>query len=78
VAGALRTAQVWYAWNRRLGLFGFAWFAIILIGSVLLGWHYAVDGIAGILMAVGAWAVAPRIVDRKVATLARKPKEAVV
>ena len=78
VAGALWTAQVWYAWNRRLGLFGFAWFAIILIGSVLLGWHYAVDGIAGILMAVGAWAVAPRIVGRKVATLARKPKEAVV
>ena len=74
VAGAFWTAQVWNSWNRRLGIFGFAWFAIILIGSVLLGWHYAVDGIAGVLMAVGAWAVAPRIVDRKVALPARALK----
>lgn len=71
VAGALWTAQVWYAWDRRLGAFGFLWFFIILIGSVLLGWHYAVDGIAGILMAVGAWAVAPRIIDRRFATLGK-------
>ena len=76
VAGALWTAQVWYAWDRRLGIFGFAWFAIILIGSVLLGWHYAVDGIAGILMAVGAWAVAPRIIDRRFATFAKSRAQA--
>lgn len=30
----------------------------ILIGSVLLGWHYAVDGYAGILIAVLGWMVA--------------------
>jgi hypothetical protein len=71
VAGALWTAQVWNAWDRRLGAVGFFWFAIILIGSVLLGWHYAVDGIAGILMAVGAWAVAPKIIDRKFAMLTK-------
>jgi len=71
VAGALWTAQVWYSWDRRLGLFGLGWFVLILIGSVLLGWHYAVDGIAGILMAVSAWAVAPAIVDRKIASLVK-------
>jgi hypothetical protein len=78
VAGALWTAQVWNAWNRKLGLFGFIWFAIIFVGSVLLGWHYAVDGIAGILMAVAAWAVAPKIIDRRFATLARRALRATV
>jgi hypothetical protein len=29
-----------------------------LVGSVVTGWHYAVDGYAGILLAVAAWAVA--------------------
>lgn len=73
VAGAFWTAQVWNAWDRRLGIVGFAWFAMILIGSVLLGWHYAVDGIAGVLMAVGAWAVAPTIIDRRKASLPVNP-----
>lgn len=76
VAGALWTAQVWNAWNRRLGLVGFAWFVIIVIGSVLLGWHYAVDSIAGILMAVAAWAVAPKITNRGWGTFAKEPMHA--
>jgi hypothetical protein len=71
VAGALWTAQVWYAWDRRFGALGLLWFAIILIGSVLLGWHYAVDSIAGVLMALGAWAVAPKIINRGWGTFAR-------
>jgi membrane-associated phospholipid phosphatase len=34
-------------------------FAIgIMIGSVLLGWHYAVDGYAGALIALGSWKLA--------------------
>jgi hypothetical protein len=32
-----------------------AYTAIIQIGSVQLGWHYAVDGYAGILLAAGLW-----------------------
>lgn len=32
--------------------------AIIVVGSVHLGWHYAVDSYAGILVAFGAWKAA--------------------
>jgi hypothetical protein len=51
---ALAGAQL----SRTLGRL--LWFnaAIILIGSVHLGWHYAVDGYAAILIALGAWWIA--------------------
>jgi len=44
--------------SRRLGIFAWAYVAIILLGSVYLGWHYAVDGYVSIA-AVGAiwWSV---------------------
>jgi hypothetical protein len=29
---------------------------MILLGSVHLGWHYAIDAYAGILIAAAAWA----------------------
>jgi hypothetical protein len=28
---------------------------IILVGSIHLGWHYAVDAYAGFLVAAGCW-----------------------
>ena len=33
---------------------------LILIGSVHLGWHYLVDSLAGIALAVGLWWELPR------------------
>jgi hypothetical protein len=43
------------ATNRWLGL-GFGLFMlVILLGSVHLAWHYAIDGYAGILGAIGLW-----------------------
>jgi membrane-associated phospholipid phosphatase len=44
--------------SRVLGyvLIGFA--AMIMIGSVLLAWHYAVDGYAGALIALASWKLA--------------------
>jgi len=41
-----------------LGMAFLAFTAIIFIGSIHLGWHYAVDSIAGILLAVAFWAAA--------------------
>ncbi len=45
-----------FLWMRRLWVYGEIVFGIftlvILIGSVVTGWHYLVDGIAGMLMAL--------------------------
>jgi hypothetical protein len=58
VAVALWVALVVRALLPRLSAIGFAFFAVILVGSVMLGWHYAVDGIAAILITLFAWQVA--------------------
>ena len=58
VAAALWVALVIRAYDRRFAPVVFAWFGLILIGSVFLGWHYAVDGIAGCAITLGAWRVA--------------------
>ena len=58
VAIALWVALAVRAFAPRLSPFGFFYFALILIGSVLLGWHYAVDGIAAVAIALLAWKIA--------------------
>jgi len=40
-----------YRVDRRLGWAMFAYTIVVQVGSVLLGWHYAVDGYFGILLA---------------------------
>jgi membrane-associated phospholipid phosphatase len=41
--------------SRLLGLFAIFFAVGIMIGSVLLGWHYAVDGYAGAIIAAACW-----------------------
>ena len=48
--------------HRGLGLALLLYGTLILAGSVHLGWHYAVDGYAGILIAMLAWWLAGPIV----------------
>ncbi len=48
---ALAFAQV----SRKLGWFFAAYAVVILIGSVHLGWHYAIDGYAGAVIALFSW-----------------------
>jgi membrane-associated phospholipid phosphatase len=55
VAGAAWIALTVSLYARRLSIVAWSYFAIILVGSVSLGWHYAVDGIAGVILALGAW-----------------------
>lgn len=50
VAAAMMNALFLRDLNRIAGLAGFAYVAVILVSSVLLGWHYAVDGYASILV----------------------------
>ena len=41
--------------SRGLGWFFAIYAVVILLGSVHLGWHYAVDGYLGILIAMASW-----------------------
>jgi hypothetical protein len=65
VAISLWVALVIRAYKPALAIVGYSYFAMILIGSVLLGWHYAVDGIVASFIALGAWRVAGRPVQRR-------------
>ena len=55
---ALWVALVVRAYLPRLALLGFAYFALILVGSILLGWHYAIDGLVAIAIVAVAWRAA--------------------
>ena len=55
VAVAFLNAFLGFAVSRRLGLALGAFAVIILIGSVHLGWHYAIDGYAAILGTYVIW-----------------------
>jgi membrane-associated phospholipid phosphatase len=64
VATSFSYVLVGFAVRRWLGivLAGFA--AVILIGSVHLGWHYAIDGYVGILCTVAIWFSVGWLLDR--------------
>jgi PAP2 superfamily len=57
----LATLAMWRV-HHLLGLIGASYTLLILVGSIMLGWHYALDGEAGIVgaavlwMATGRWA----------------------
>lgn len=53
------------AWKHKtLRIIAMVFFAIILISSVVLAWHYLVDGLVGIPIAAGAWWMAGSILGR--------------
>lgn len=58
VAIALWFALVMRAYLPRAAMIGYLYFALILVGSVLLGWHYAADGIAAIAITLISWRAA--------------------
>jgi len=65
VAGSTLVAIVAANHSRRAGWL-FSGFAVLtLIGSVTLGWHYAIDGYLGALLAWVCWRAAGRIVGRR-------------
>ena len=48
----------------RFAPLGWAYFALTWIGSVLLGWHWFLDGLAGSAGMLALWAIAPRLLFR--------------
>lgn len=51
-----------FRWHHLAGIVMSIFAMAMMIGSVLLGWHYAVDGYAGALVAGLCWWVAGRVV----------------
>jgi hypothetical protein len=61
VAIAALFAFIGWSRSKWLGACLIAYACAIQIGSVALGWHYAVDGYIGALFAFGAWSLAGRL-----------------
>ena len=54
-------------WGRRSAIAGsvmWIFAAVIFIGSIVLGWHYAVDGIGAVLIVVPCWTLGGHIFGR--------------
>ncbi|HEY8950138.1 MAG TPA: phosphatase PAP2 family protein [Rhizomicrobium sp.] len=68
VTSSVLLALLAFRRNRVLGIVLWIYAAIIFIGSIHLAWHYAVDGIAGMLFAIVAWTAAGRIARADCAT----------
>jgi hypothetical protein len=62
LAMAALFALVAFYYNKWLGMFFVGYLIVIQIGSVILAWHYAIDGYAGIILACAIWIVVKRIV----------------
>lgn len=62
VATSVLMARAGFALNRKAGLLLSLFAGLIWIGSVHLGWHYAIDGLVSLPLALLIWAFAGRIV----------------
>ncbi len=67
LAMAALFALLAFSMRKWLGWVFVAYAFIMQIGSVILGWHYAVDGYAGIILAVLIWLAVKRFVYRNLA-----------
>ncbi len=57
-ASAILFALAFAKVSKKLAWFFGLYAAVILVGSVHIGWHYAVDGYAGIAVGIASWWVA--------------------
>jgi hypothetical protein len=65
VAATLWIGLVLQSYRREAGVAGFCYFGLITIGSVMLGWHYAVDSLVAVLITISAWCAAARLANPK-------------
>lgn len=60
VSVALLNTLVGWRINRRLGILFSVYLAFIMVGSVHIGWHYAVDGYASLVTTTIIWLIVGR------------------
>lgn len=64
VASSVLLALLGWRLNRAAGIALTAFAVLIQVGSVHLGWHYAIDGYAGALGAWLIWTLCGKLVQR--------------
>jgi hypothetical protein len=64
VAMVVLMALGFHGWNRPIGWLVTLYALLILVGSVHLGWHYAIDGYASALLAIWIWSVTGGVLRR--------------
>lgn len=64
VASTWMIARMAQCYGRRAAIAGWSFFGVILIGSIHLGWHYAVDGYISIIAAWALWRLTGWWLDR--------------
>ena len=77
VAGATWLALVIRSYFPKFAWLGWTYVGLIYVGSVMTGWHYATDGIAGAIGAVGCWLFVGQLLrDRPATEVAKLPRPA--
>ncbi len=74
VAAAVLFALVGWQVNRALGVALIVYAVIVQLGSVHLGWHYAIDGYVSAVVTVAIWHLAGRFVDKSSWFESREPE----
>jgi len=64
VAMVVLMALCFHGWNRPIGWLVTLYAVLILFGSVHLGWHYAIDGYASVLLTIWIWWVTGGVLRR--------------
>ena len=64
VMATLYACAVWSC-GRRWRIAGITFVAVMELGSVHSGWHYALNGYVGIVAALGIWWATGRILDAR-------------
>lgn len=59
--------------NRTIGMLAWVYVVLILVGSVFLGWHYAIDGYVSIAVVALIWWTVGRVLNRPAAEKPASP-----